>query len=328
MVVSPDFRSEPTDTAAIRGQAVIASQLDSTTNAYLRRRLPGVQVRELPGAKLPSRVHQAQVLILRSAHRDSPVPAGWPWTLQWVQLLSSGIDAYPPWVLQAPQVTSGRGANAEAVAEYALAAIFAAAKQLPALWVHDDHWRFTTLAPVAGATLGIVGFGAIGQALARKAVALGMRVRGLGRPGYPIAEQPGVSPAANLEELLAQADHLVLAAPLTPHTRGLIDRHALAFAKPGLHLVNVARGALVDTPALLEALEHGRIGRATLDVTDPEPLPSGHPLYAHPQVHVSPHTAALSTDGLNRFVDIFVDNFGRYQRGEPLLNRVDPQRGY
>ena len=133
-----------------------------------------------------------------------------------MQLVSSGIDFYPDWVFNGPPVTSGKGANAEQVAEFALALVFAAAKQLPTLWVKDADWRLTALAPLRGRTLGILGFGSIGQCLARKAVALGMRVLALSRPGQPIAEVPGVERADDLRQLFAGSDHLVLAAPLTP----------------------------------------------------------------------------------------------------------------
>ena len=153
-----------------------------------------------------------------------------------MQLVSSGIDFYPDWVFQGATVTSGKGANAEQVAEFALALVFAAAKQLPGLWVKDADWRLTPLAPLRGRTLGILGFGSIGQSLARKAVALGLRVLALSRPGQAIADIPGVERVADLRQLFAGSDHLVLAAPLTVATRGLIDRQVLAYALSLIHI--------------------------------------------------------------------------------------------
>lgn len=310
--------------------SVIASQLDEQANAFIRQQLPGHRVLDLNPDQFNA--ERADVVILRPVNvrgrRVDEAPRGWPWSLRWVQLVSSGIDFYPDWLFQGPPVTSGKGSNAEQVAEFALAAIFSAAKQLPDIWVKDDDWRFTTLQPVRGKTLGILGLGSIGKSLAAKATALGLRVIALGRPGQPLDAGVPVEAVTDIHQLFAESDHLVLAAPLTAQTRGIIDREVLASARPGLHLVNIARGGLLDQQALLEALEAGRIGRATLDVTEPEPLPAGHPLYSDPRVFISPHTCALSTDGIRGFAVDFVENFRRYHQGQPLRNLVDHQRGY
>ena len=312
----------------------IASQLDAEANAYLRERLPTAHIVEIPFGPegLGQIPHNASALIVRPINvrgvKLEEQPAGWPWSLEWVQLASSGIDFYPRWLFDVAQVTSAKGANANSVAEFALAAIFSAAKQLPDIWVNNDDWHFTHLQPVKGATLGILGLGAIGQSLAHKALALGMRVIAHGRPGQPIADVAGVEAARDIHHLFAEADHLVVVAPLTADTRHLLDRDVLGSAKPGLHLINLARGGLLDQQALLEALDNGSISRATLDVTDPEPLPAGHPLYSHPRVHISPHTCALSTDGKHTFIDDFVANYQRFQADQPLENLVDIARGY
>lgn len=310
--------------------SVIASQLDAHSNDFLRQHLPGHRVLDLSPEQFNA--ERADVVILRPVNvrgrRVDQPPLGWPWSLRWVQLVSSGIDFYPGWLFQGPPVTSGKGSNAEHVAEFALAAIFAAAKQLPNIWVKDDDWRFTALQPVHGRTLGILGLGSIGRSLAGKALALGMRVVALGRPGQPPSDLPQVQVAEDLHQLFAQADHLVIAAPLTAQTRGLIDRQVLASAKPGLHLINIARGGLLDQQALLQALEAGWVARATLDVTEPEPLPAGHPLYSDPRVFISPHTCAVSTEGIRAFAEDFLVNFNRYQQGLTLRNLVDPERGY
>lgn len=311
--------------------SIIASQLDDQANQHLREHLPGHEVIDIAPDQLAVEA-PADVLILRPINvrgqRVDTPPPGWPWGLKWVQLVSSGIDFYPDWVFQGATVTSGKGANAEQVAEFALALVFAAAKQLPGLWVKDADWRLTPLAPLRGRTLGILGFGSIGQSLARKAVALGLRVLALSRPGQAIADIPGVERVADLRQLFAGSDHLVLAAPLTAATRGLIDRQVLAYARPGLHLINIARGGLLDQQALLDALDSGLIGRASLDVTEPEPLPVGHPLYHHPRVFLSPHTSAISEDGYPAFLDAFIANFHRYREQAPLANLVDTARGY
>jgi phosphoglycerate dehydrogenase-like enzyme len=138
----------------------------------------------------------------------------------------------------------------------------------------------------------------------------------------------GVEVLTSLPELLARSDHVVVAAPATPATFHLIDADALAAVKPGAHLVNIARGTLVDQDALVAALDRGQLSGASLDTVDPEPLPEGHPLYAHPKVRVSPHISWSAPGTLERTLGIFVDNVARYRAGEPLTGVVDLDAGY
>ena len=132
----------------------------------------------------------------------------------------------------------------------------------------------------------------------------------------------------NFTDLLPDVDHLVLAAPGTARTRHLVDAAALAAVKPGVHLVNIARGSLVDQDALRVALDDGRVAMATLDTVDPEPLPEGHWLYSHPKVRLSAHVSWASPAGMARTLEIFVDNLRRYAAGEPVLHVVDADEGY
>lgn len=308
----------------------VASQWSDAVNAGLRQR--GLTVLDIPEG-IPSDVPaQAQVLLLappfKWGGRNAPRPAGWPFDLRWVQLATAGIDFFPDWLFDGPQVTSARGVTADAIAEFALAAIFASAKKLPEIWIDDPaQWKPNTLQRVGGATLGIVGFGAIGQALARRALALGMRVL-YTRRGDTAPEVDGVERAPSLEALFARSDHVVLAVPGTPATQQFVDRALLAHAKPGLHLVNIARGSLVDQDALIEALDSGRLALATLDVTTPEPLPAGHRLYSHPRVRLSPHTSPISPDTPQRLLGKFIASLERYQAGLPLADVADRARGY
>jgi phosphoglycerate dehydrogenase-like enzyme len=154
-----------------------------------------------------------------------------------------------------------------------------------------------------------------------------MRVRALRRRPEP-SPVDGVEVVGSLDELLSEADHLVLAAPATSRTRRLIDADALGLVKPGVHIVNIARGALVDQDALRAALDDGRVAMATLDTVDPEPLPAGHWLYSHPKVRLSAHVSWASPAGMARTVEIFVDNLRRYAAGEPVLHVVDADEGY
>ena len=309
-------------------QVIIASQLDEDFNQVIRERLaplhPAAQVIGVPVGVPSDLPPQANILLLRPINvrgytaPDTP-PPGWPYGAQWVHLVSSGIDFYPQWLFNGPPVTTSRGSAADNLAEFALAAIFAAAKHLPDIWVKDAQWQFTALRPLKGTTLGLLGFGAIGTSLAQKALALGLKVVALRQSTTPFGLD-GVEAANDIHDLFARADHLVVAAPLTEATRHIINRNVLASAKPGLHLINIARGGLLDQQALLHALDNGQIGLASLDVTEPEPLPDGHPLYSHPRVRLSPHTSAISTNSKEEIADTFLANLERYVAGLELSN--------
>lgn len=311
--------------------ARIASQLDAGFNALLRERLPGVEVLDLPRG-LPQALPAGVQALLAAPHpalRDAAEPPpGWPFGLGFVQLVSSGLDFFPRWLLDGPPVASARGTTASSIAEFALAAIFAAAKQLPELWIdHAGAWQQRPLASLAGSTLGLYGFGSIARELARKARALDMQVLALRRSAQPFG-MDGVQRAADIHELFARADHLVLAAPATAETQQVVNRETLASARPGLHLINVARGSLVDQAALLQALDEGRLALASLDVTEPEPLPAGHPFYSHPRVRLSPHTSANTPQVYRNLAALLARNLERFQSGQPLENLVQAGRGY
>jgi len=317
-------------------QLIIASQLDADFNDVIRQRLahthPDARLIDVPSGVPSDLPTEVSILLARPINvrgylaPDTP-PPGWPYGLKWVQVVSSGIDFYPQWLFNGPPVSTSRGSAAENIAEFALAAIFAAAKRLPDIWVHDSQWNFTALTPLKGTTLGILGFGAIGRRLASKAHALGINVLALRQSQTPF-EVEGVEAARDIHDLFARSDHLVLAAPLTGATRHIVNSAVLASAKPGLHLINIARGGLLDHGALLEALDSGTIGLASLDVTDPEPLPDGHPLYTHPRVRLSPHTSAISTNSGHEIADSFLANLERYLNGLALENQANVQRGY
>lgn len=309
----------------------IASQFDPQVNALLAAQA-GLRVIDLAPGPLTA-LPAADVLFVTPAPRgqsllQAPAPSGWPSQVRWVQLASVGIDYYPPWLFSGPVVTSARGTASEAIAEYVLAAIFSATKQIPQIWLDDAaQWRRLSLGLVKGSTLGLYGFGSIGRALAERALALGMRVLALRRSDTPF-DLPGVEAVADLADLLARSDHLVLAAPATADTRHAINARTLALAKPGLHLINIARGSLVDHAALLEALDAGRLALATLDVTEPEPLPAGHAFYSHPKVRLSPHISPSTQQIVPALIDKFLGNLARFRSGAPLDDVVDLARGY
>lgn len=312
---------------------VIASQFPGEINDRLRAALPGVKLVDLepgPPAALPSEVEVlfARPMFPAGTPRSATVPAGWPFGLRWIQLGSSGTDYYPDWLLDGPVVTSARASTADAVAEFAFAALLAAAKQLPHIWISQrEDWRWTTLSLLQGSVLGLVGFGAIGRALALRAQAFGIKVIALRRTDAPFG-LAGVERIGSLTELFAAADHVVLAAPATADTHHLINGEVLAAARPGLHLINVARGSLVDSAALLAAVDSGRIGLATLDVTEVEPLPEGHPFYSHPRIRLSPHLSALTDRSAATLAGVFLANLARYRDGATLHDVVDRRHGY
>jgi phosphoglycerate dehydrogenase-like enzyme len=202
---------------------------------------------------------------------------------------------------------------------------------MPEVWLHEPpkYWNFPrpTFDAVHGSTVAILGLGGIGRAIAERALPFGMHVRAMRRTDAP-SPVPGVELVHTVEELVRDADHVVLAAPATPRTQRIVDGAAFAAMKPGVHLVNIARGALVDQDALRAALDDGRVAMATLDTVDPEPLPAGHWLYDHPKVRVSAHVSWYSPELQRASIDILIDNIGRFVRGEPLLHVVDPAEGY
>lgn len=267
-----------------------------------------------------------------------------PWTLRssraqavpaaieradWVHFVSAGVDGFPLERLAGRLVTCGRGANSVAIAELTVGLLLAVEKRMPRIWEAETNEPFIAepLGTLAGRTVGLVGFGSIGQEVARRLAGFGSRVVAFRRSGRP-AELSTVEIAPSLPQLLAEVDHLVVAAPLTAQTDRLLNDEAFAVIKPGVHLVNVARGRLVDTDALVRALAAGIVARASLDVTEPEPLPASHPLRSDPRVWLLPHLSWSAPGGLGRGVETFVDNLRRWESGKPLEGVVDPVLGY
>lgn len=256
--------------------------------------------------------------------------------LRWLHLRGAGIDriSVPRLLASDVVLTNGSGNHAPNIAEHVLSLMLAFARQLPRMIRQQGRKEWAAPAAdrvfeLSGQTLAIIGYGSIGQELGWRAKALGMRVIGVKRE---VAAAPpgldGMFTLDRLNEVLAQADHVVLALPLTAQTRGLLGAGRLRQLKPGAYFYNVGRGPLVDHDALVDALRSGRLAGAGLDVTDPEPLPAHSPLWDMENVVVTAHSAGLTPRSYERFEALLLENLRRFARGEPLLNQVDKSAGY
>ncbi len=263
---------------------------------------------------------------------DAPdAAAGWKdfaAQADWVHFMAAGIDGFPLEWLRGRTVSCARGVNANQIAEYIVAVILAAEKQLPAQWDRTaaDDLVARPLGQLEDKTVGLIGFGTIGRATARRLQGFGVRTVAARRSATSSAgSETRVLP---FHDVLAISDHLVLAAPLTAETDRMMSHAAFARLKRGAHLVNVARGRLVDTAALLEAIEAGVVARASLDVTDPEPLPAHHPLRQRSEVLITPHISWSAPATLDRHLERFHLNLVRWERGQRLEGLVDLDVGY
>ena len=290
-------------------------------------RPPGLDVDGLRFARdadaLADALPGTEVLLVWDFGSDA-VRDAWPAAddaLRWVHTASAGVDRLTfPGLLESPvTITNSRGVFDTPMAEYVLGLVLAMAKDLPGTITAQARreWRHRETEQVTGSRAVVVGGGPIGRAIARLLTAVGVRVELVGRRDF-----------ATLPELLPRADWLVLAAPLTDTTRGMLDAELLAALRPSARVINVGRGALVVEPDLVDALRAGRIAGAALDVFAREPLPPGSPLWELPGVIVSPHMSGDVIGWRHALVDVFVDNLARYRAGEPLRNVVDKSLGY
>ena len=259
--------------------------------------------------------------------------------LRWIHAPTAAVHQllFPELVNSDVIVTNSSEVHGPVVAEHVVALIFALAKKIPQAirlqqkrqWGQEAIWSARPR-EIAGATLGLIGLGSIGVRLAGMASALGMRVIAV-REHVEKPKPEGVDavfPSSALHDLLAQSDFVVVAAPLTPATRGLINAARIAAMKPDAYLINVGRGPQVDEHALADALRSRRIAGAALDVFEQEPLPTDSPLWELDNLLITPHTAGLTEKLWQRHYELFSENLGRYLAHQPLLFVVDKQKGY
>jgi phosphoglycerate dehydrogenase-like enzyme len=314
----------------------IAHNLNSDAHALIGAHFPGTAVTAMPPDGPWNIPDDATAFVFSLpyglAPKEAQRPHGWPKAIRLVQLPRVGIDDQPAWLFEAPMVCIARGTNSVAIAEYVLAAMLTHEKRYADLWMHPGG-AWPTLAEkvrnaqgsLHGKTLGLAGYGDIGKEIARLARAFNMRIVASRRS--PALSEDGVE-FLPLQDTVAQADHLVCAAPLTESTRNMFNAAIWAHAKPGQHFINVGRGGLVDHDALLAALRSGRLAAATLDVTEPEPLPADHPLLTMPNVRISPHCSAVTEGIVARTMEKVLANLKTLAAGGTPADAVDPRRGY
>jgi phosphoglycerate dehydrogenase-like enzyme len=243
--------------------------------------------------------------------------------LRLIQLMSAGAENIIPFVPPGVTLCNAQGAHDPAVAEWITAVILAQVRQLPRFLAAQQAgtWAPVRSESLAGQTVLIVGYGSIGEATERVLAPFGVKFERIAR-----RPRPGVMSMDDLPQALPGADIVILLVPVTPATTGLVDARFLARLHDGALLVNAARGSIVDTAALLAELASGRL-RAALDVTDPEPLPAGHPLWSAPGLLLTPHVAGAMTTDASRVMALVKDQLARYAAAEPLRHVVGDQ-GY
>lgn len=250
--------------------------------------------------------------------------------LRFIQSCSAGMEHLAPLVPPGVTVCNASGVHANAIAETVMAIILGRAKMLEQR--REDQaarvWRQLPCRELVGSAICVLGVGRIGTAVARLAGPFGMRTIGIRRTASSAEHFDTVVGVEERFDALAAADYLVIACPLTPETEGLIAAAELAALKDGAYLMNVARGAIVDEPSLLQALREGKLSGAFLDAHVQEPLPSGHPLWSLPGVLISPHDSHASQLMGDRHISLFCENLRRCLSGEPLRNVVELGRGY
>ena len=255
--------------------------------------------------------------------------------VRWLHTASAGVDhVLTPGVKAKPGivVTDSGPAFEIAISEFVLAWMLLVARRLPELMAfqREHRWESLTQQELYGQTVGIIGLGPIGLGVAARAKAFGMKTLGLRRRDLPAENVDEVLTGPDgLPRLLQESDYVVIAAALTGETRALLGPAQLASVKPSAWLINIARGSMIDEPALIRALQDGKIAGACLDVFAQEPLPSDSPLWDLPNVYIAPHNSPGWTAGLReRQKALFLSNLGRFSWGEPLENAVDIERGY
>ncbi len=287
-------------------------------------------------ADLERYIPEADVLV-NAAFSGEPFRSVFPLgkKLKWVHSLSAGVEnILSPELIESPvPLTNGRGVFRRSLSEFTIGAMLFFAKDLRRMLRNQEagKWAPFDIDMLEGKTLGIVGYGEIGQSTAKLARAFGMRVLAIRRRTTLSTDDPNLDAVftpEQLEDMLAVSDFILIAAPNTPETRGMIGEPELNYMKSSAVIINVGRGPVIVETALVQALENKRIRGAALDVFDHEPLPPGHPFYSFDNVLLSPHCADHTVGWVELAVDLFIENFKLFEAGQPLSNIVDKKAGY
>ena len=314
----------------------LAGRLDEAQLAELRGLAPNVEflvgLSDADALAAAGRIHGADAHLLSDEFLAAAKQ------LRFVQSWSAGVDDYL--ALSGLKdndsivLANMQGVHGPAIAEHVFAMLLALTRDLPAYldaqrsgdWDRDAGTGLTAL---SGRTMVVVGMGGIGSEIARRAKGFDMRVLATVRSARPAPDYVDeLGTAADLDRFLAEADVVAVALPLTDETRGLFGAERFALMKAGAYFLNIGRGPLADTDALLAALRSGHLAGAGLDVTDPEPLPADHPLWRQPKVIITPHVASRAELTMERRWAVFHENLRRFGAGEALLNVVDKRAGY
>jgi glyoxylate/hydroxypyruvate reductase A len=295
---------------------------------------PAIQRTAAQAAEWAALLAEAEVLLDVDGPSMADFPARVP-QLRWIQSSSSGIGEWVRrlGIVESPiVVTNTAGLHSVALAEFVLFAMLYFAKRWPEMVAEQraHHWERCAIDTLEGKTLGIVGLGNVGRKVAAVVRPFGVRVIG-SRRNPAASEHDGLDAVygpRDLAALLGASDYIVLIVPHTAETVGLVGQAELACMRPGAVLINIARGSVVDEPALIEALRSGHLGGAVLDVVAHEPLSADSPLWDMPNVLITPHSMSTATTENERLTTLFADNLGRYIAGEPLRNVIDKVRGY
>jgi D-2-hydroxyacid dehydrogenase (NADP+) len=301
-------------------------------------RWPDMRVLHLPNYDhLPEELPDTDIFVGYSLRAEQLTHAK---KLKWIHSTAAGVAQlmYPELRESGIVVTNPSGVFSPPMAEHTMGLLLALARNFPDSTRHQDrsHWgqqdiwdKPQHLTELSGQVLLIVGFGSIGCELAKRARAFDMRVWGVTRSGHgDTAHAEKIVPVSQLEEALPHADYVVIAAPETSETRHLIGAPQIARMKPGVRLINVGRGSLLDESALIHALEKGVLSGAALDVTGVEPLPPESPLWRAPNLFITPHTSAVSDRLWHRETALLIDLLERWFDGREMFNQVDFARGY
>lgn len=301
------------------------------TYACIRDRFPEVS---LHVADTADGIHEAIadaeiVFMARKYRRETLLLAR---SLKWLHVAGAGVDRLRPFSDFAPHITITRTPtlNAGMIADYVICVISMLAWKFPRLLLQqrEQIWHRWPVERLDGKTLVVIGLGKIGSAVAIRATTMGMLVIGVRRRQHRRVSFAHVVEQADLPEVLPQADFVVVSAPLTSETEGMIGAEEFQLMKQSAHLINVGRGAIVHEDALIHALERKQISGAALDVFEEEPLPPHNRLWELPNVIVTPHISSWSTDYGNRAIELFCANLKRYLAGQPLLHVVERSREY